>query len=49
MDALQHGYSIGFAVCGIAALVCAAVTIALLGGRSEQQEEIAMAELEPAV
>ncbi|BBA96416.1 putative transmembrane efflux protein [Actinacidiphila reveromycinica] len=44
VDALHHGYSIGFAVCGIAALACAAVTVALLGGRHEQQEEIAMVE-----
>jgi MFS family permease len=44
VTALDHGYSIGFAICGVAALVCCAVTVALLGGRREQQEEIAMIE-----
>jgi MFS family permease len=44
VPALQHGYSIGFAVCGIAALVCAVVTVAALGGRREQEEEVALVE-----
>jgi MFS family permease len=41
VPALHSGYSLGFAVCGIAALVCAVVTVAALGGRKEQEEEIA--------
>lgn len=48
VQALQHGYSFGFAVCDIAALVCAVVTIAALGGRSEQEEEIALVESAPS-
>ncbi|SEG81155.1 Major Facilitator Superfamily protein [Actinacidiphila yanglinensis] len=47
--ALDHGYSIGFTVCGIAALACAAVTVALLGGRHEREEEIATVEAAVAV
>ena len=49
VPALDHGYSFGFLVCGIAALVCAAITVALLGGKSEQAEEIAMIEAESAL
>lgn len=49
VPALDHGYSFGFLVCGIAALMCAAVTVALLGGKREQEEEIAMIESEPAI
>jgi hypothetical protein len=48
VQALNHGYSIGFAVCGIAALVCALVTIAALGGRQEQEEEVALIESAPS-
>jgi hypothetical protein len=48
VPALDHGYSFGFLVCGIAALVCSAVTVVLLGGKREQEEEIAMIEAEPA-
>jgi MFS family permease len=48
VQALDHGYSIGFAVCGIAALVCAVVTVAALGGRQEQEEEVALAESAPS-
>jgi len=44
VPALAHGYSIGFAVCGIAALACAVVTVAALGGRQEQEEEVALVE-----
>jgi hypothetical protein len=44
VQALHHGYSIGFAICGIAALVCAVVTVAALGGRREQEEEVALVE-----
>ena len=36
-------------VCGIAALVCSAVTVAVLGGKREQEEEIAMIESEVAI
>jgi MFS family permease len=49
VPALDHGYSFGFLVCGIAALVCAVVTVVLLGGKREQEEEIAMIESEAAV
>jgi len=48
VPALQHGYSIGFAICGIAALVCALVTVVALGGRREQEEEIALVESAPS-
>lgn len=49
VTALDHGYSIGFAICGVAAFVCCAVTVLMLGGRSEQEEEIAMIESGPAI
>jgi MFS family permease len=48
VTALHHGYSIGFAICGIAALVCCLVTVTLLGGRHERDEEIALIEDSPA-
>jgi hypothetical protein len=44
VSALSSGYSTGFLVVAIAALVCAAVTALFLGGRTEQEEEIAMIE-----
>jgi hypothetical protein len=44
VTALDHGYSIGFVIVGIAALVCSVVTVVLLGGRHEHEEEIAMVE-----
>lgn len=44
VTALDHGYSLGFLIVGICALVCAVVTIAFLGGRKEQEEEIALVE-----
>ena len=49
VTALDHAYSIGFAICGVAAFVCCAVTVLMFGGRSEQEEEIAMIESGPAV
>ena len=49
VKALDHGYSLGFLICGIAALVCCAVTVALLGGKEEQEAEIAMIEAESAI
>ena len=44
VTALSSGYSTGFLVVAIAALVCAAATALFLGGRSEQEREIAMVE-----
>ena len=44
VTALSSGYSTGFLVIGIVALVCAVVTVLFLGGRSEQEQEIAMVE-----
>lgn len=49
VTALDHGYSIGFAVCGVAAFVFSAVTVLMLGGKNEQEEEIAMIESGPAI
>jgi MFS family permease len=49
VTALQHGYSTGFAIVGICALVCAVVTVAALGGRKEQEEEIALANADVAL
>jgi len=49
VTALDHGYWIGFAICGVAAFVCCAVTVLMLGGGSEQEEEIAMIESGPAI
>jgi len=48
VTALDHGYSIGFATVGIIALICAVVTVVGLGGRKEQEEEIALVESAPA-
>ncbi|MEV8567286.1 MFS transporter [Streptomyces sp. NPDC051322] len=48
VKALDHGYSLGFLICAIAALVCCVVTVAVLGGKQEQEEEIAMIESDPA-
>ena len=42
--ALSSGYSTGFLIIGIVALVCAVVTVLFLGGRTEQEQEIAMIE-----
>jgi MFS family permease len=44
VTALDHGYSLGFLIVGICALVCAVVTVLALGGRKEQEEEIALVE-----
>jgi MFS family permease len=48
VPALGSGYSLGFLIVAIAALACAATTALFLGGKKEQQEEIAMVEAEPA-
>ncbi|MFC1437714.1 MFS transporter [Streptacidiphilus sp. N1-10] len=48
VKALDSGYSLGFLICAIAALVCCVVTVALLGGKKEQEAEIAMIEAESA-
>jgi hypothetical protein len=44
VTALSSGYSTGFLVVAIAALACAVATALFLGGRTEQEEEIAMIE-----
>jgi MFS family permease len=44
VTALSSGYSTGFLVVGIAAIVCAVAAALFLGGRTEQEEEIAMTE-----
>jgi MFS family permease len=44
VTALSSGYSTGFLVVGIAAIVCAVAAALFLGGRTEQEEEIAMIE-----
>ena len=44
VTALSSGYSTGFLIVGIAALVCAVATALFLGGRTEQEQEIAMIE-----
>jgi len=44
VPALDSGYSLGFLIVSIAALVCAVATAAFLGGRQEQEQEIAMVE-----
>jgi MFS family permease len=44
VTALDHGYSLGFLIVSIAALVCAVTTALFLGGKSEQEAEIAMIE-----
>jgi MFS family permease len=44
VTALGSGYSTGFLIIGIVALACAVVTALFLGGRAEQEEEIAMIE-----
>jgi len=44
VTALSSGYSTGFLVVGIVALVCAAAAALFLGGRTEQEQEIAMVE-----
>ncbi|HEY1699515.1 MAG TPA: MFS transporter [Trebonia sp.] len=44
VPALASGYSTGFLVVAIAALVCAVAAALFLGGRTEQAEEIAMVE-----
>jgi len=44
VTALSSGYSTGFLIAGIAALVCAAAAALFLGGRTEQEQEIAMVE-----
>lgn len=51
VTALDHGYSLGFLIVAIAALVCAVTTALFLGGKSEQETEIAMIEQDqdPAV
>jgi MFS family permease len=46
VTALSSGYSTGFLVVAIAALVCAVATALFLGGRTEQEQEITMIELE---
>ncbi len=46
VTALGSGYSTGFLIIGIVALACAVVTALFLGGRAEQEEEIAMIERE---
>ncbi|SEG87180.1 Major Facilitator Superfamily protein [Actinacidiphila yanglinensis] len=46
VKALDHGYSLGFLIVGIAALVCCVVTVAALGGKKEQEAEVAMIEAE---
>ena len=45
VTALGSGYSTGFLIIGIIALACAVVTALFLGGRTEQEAEIAMVEL----
>jgi MFS family permease len=42
--ALGSGYSTGFLIIGIIALLCAVATALFLGGRTEQEQEIAMIE-----
>jgi hypothetical protein len=51
VTALDSGYSLGFLIVAIAALACAVTTALFLGGRSEQEAEIAMIEQDqdPAV
>ncbi|HEX3715021.1 MAG TPA: MFS transporter [Trebonia sp.] len=44
VTALSSGYSTGFLVVAIAALVCAVATALFLGGRTEQEQEIEMIE-----
>ncbi|WP_037577832.1 hypothetical protein [Phaeacidiphilus oryzae] len=44
VPALGSGYSLGFLIVAVAALACAVVTAGFLGGRQEQEEEIAMVE-----
>jgi Na+/melibiose symporter-like transporter len=46
VTALSSGYSTGFLVVAIAALACAVATALFLGGRAEQEQEIAMIEHE---
>jgi MFS family permease len=44
VTALSSGYSTGFLIVAIAALVCAVASALFLGGRSEQEQEIATVE-----
>jgi MFS family permease len=44
VPALASGYSTGFLIVAIAALVCAVAAALFLGGRQEQEQEIAMIE-----
>jgi hypothetical protein len=44
VTALSSGYSTGFLIVAIAALVCAVATALFLGGRTEQEQEIEMIE-----
>ena len=44
VTALGSGYSTGFLIIGIVALACAVVTALFLGGRTEEEHEIAMIE-----
>jgi MFS family permease len=44
VTALSSGYSTGFLIVAIAAFACAAATALFLGGRAEQEQEIAMVE-----
>ena len=44
VTALASGYSTGFLIVGIAALVCAVATALFPGGRTEQEQEIAVVE-----
>ena len=44
VTALANGYSTGFLIVAIAALVCAVASALFLGGRGEQEQEIAMIE-----